>query len=226
MSLNTFLVQPLSDTPNSRTRRLPNSRITVLESSIDVWPYLVHVWTDKLGASLHNDTKCHECRTALVWVSALGIFEHFLVEAREDLLRREGGCEGVESTDTELYVLGLVGACLVGLRNATYASWGFFVIIIGFSLHEKWHERINQMWGQLEIVDLCLFANGSSVRSNTAEWVYEDILLNGHNQRIERHNTVLLIKVGFAACLDAECDDLANMLRQQRRFLERSSVDK
>jgi hypothetical protein len=115
--------------------------------------------------------------------------------------------------------IGFSGAYLVGLRNATYASWSFFVIIVGFSLHEEWHECINEMWGQLEIVDLCLFANGSSVRSNTVEQMYEDILFNCHDQRVERHNTVFLIKIGFAARLDAEYDNLANVLRQQRGFL-------
>jgi hypothetical protein len=102
MSVNTFLIQPLGDTPDSGTCRLPNSRITVLESSIDVRPYLVHVWTDKLGASFHNDSKCHERRTALVRVGILRIFEHFLVEAWENLLWWEGGCECVEGTDTKL----------------------------------------------------------------------------------------------------------------------------
>jgi hypothetical protein len=102
VSFDTLLVQPLSNASNSRTRRLSDGGITILKSSVDVWPHLVHVGTDKLRASLHDHTKCHECCTALVWVSILGEFEDFFVEAWEYLLRREGSSQCIESADTKL----------------------------------------------------------------------------------------------------------------------------
>jgi len=103
MSINTLLVQPLGDAPNSGARCFPNGRITVSESRVNVGPNLVHVRTDEFRAAFHDNPERHECRTTLVWVGILGILEHFFVQAWEHLLWWERGCERIESADTELF---------------------------------------------------------------------------------------------------------------------------
>ncbi len=101
-----------------------------------------------------------------------------------------------------------------------YSCRGFLVIIISVSLHQKRHQSIHEMRRELEVMDLCLFANRSLSHISYNNTV-ENSLFDGHDEAIQRHNAILLIKVCFAASLDAECNHFSDMFRQKRSFLER-----
>jgi hypothetical protein len=100
---STLLGEPLAETAQSDTRRLPYNHLRVLKTALDNGPELVDVRADKLAAALDRYTERHERRLAHTGISS-HVHLKLVGEDGEDLLWWKGLGEIVEYAEGKLRV--------------------------------------------------------------------------------------------------------------------------
>lgn len=102
MLANTLLLQPLTQTRNSRTRRLPHRRILIVQSRDDERPHILHVRRHELAATLNCDTEREDGAASVGGVAGRHVLVDEGAERWEDLLGRERRCEDVDDAESGL----------------------------------------------------------------------------------------------------------------------------
>jgi hypothetical protein len=100
----TRLLKPLAKAADSNAGSLPDGRITVLESSLNERPDLVHKRGHELAAPFHRDTESKHCTPTMGRVCGAEELKNEIAERIENLIRRKVGSKTIDNAESRLKV--------------------------------------------------------------------------------------------------------------------------